>query len=384
MAREWLRRWPGSRVTVLERAGEVGTGQTGHNSGVIHAGLYYPPGSLKARLCRAGTAATKRLCREHKVPFAEIGKLVVAHDDTEMVALRQLAERARQNQLELAELDAAELRRREPHVRGVAALLSPSTGIVDYRTVCQALVTEIRDGGGSIRYSQQVTGAEETSAGVRITTSDRTLTANRLIGCAGIYADRLARSCGVATQLKLVPFRGEYYALAPERRGLVSHLIYPVPDPRLPFLGIHVTPMMDGALTLGPNAVLGLSRDGGSKLAVNLRDAAELAGFPGLWRLAWRHRRAAVTEVADSWSKRRYLARARRYLPDLRVADLRPHPAGIRAQAMRPDGSLVEDFELVATKRQLHVLNAPSPAATAALPIAAEIIDRIARPARCE
>ncbi|MFV0428729.1 MAG: L-2-hydroxyglutarate oxidase [Arachnia sp.] len=377
VARQVLIDRPRARVVVVDKAGEVAAGQTGHNSGVIHAGLYYAPGSLKARLCRAGEAATKAYCCERGVRYDEIGKLVVATDDSQRERLSGLRERGLANGIDVAEIDTPELRRLEPAVRGVAALLSPKTGIVDYREVCRALAEDVSQRGGTIALGQVVTGIRETAAEVCTTTSQHTFLAGQLIACAGLQADRIARAGGVSTATRIVPFRGEYYALPPHLGGVVSRLIYPVPDPTLPFLGVHVSPMIGGSVIVGPNAVLGLAREGYPKGSVNLRDLADIVGYPGLWHLARRNLLTGATEVLDSLIKRRYLHRVQRYLPQLRTADLRPHPAGIRAQALRPDGTLVEDFDIAQTARQLHILNAPSPAATSALPIAREVTSRL-------
>lgn len=391
-----LRRHPGRRVVVLEKAPTVATGQTGHNSGVIHAGLYYAPGSLKARLCRAGERATKEFCDEHDVPYRTVGKLVVATDDVERARLTALAKRARTNGIDIRDVSAAELRELEPHIRGVAAILSPGTGIVDYRVVARAMRDEIVALGGEVRTGALVTGLAERDHGpgagvlVRVRqvgigldaahdADDDThvLHTGRLVACAGLQADRVARLAGLAPDLRIVPFRGEYHALPARRACLVRHLIYPVPDPALPFLGVHLSPMIDGSITVGPNAVLGLAREGYPRLSVDARDLADTLTFPGFWRFAPGQLRAAVGEYRSSLSRRAYLRLVQRYCPELTLEDLRPHPAGIRAQALASNGTLVEDFRIERTARQLHVLNAPSPAATSALPIAAMIVDAL-------
>lgn len=368
---------PGADVVVLEKAAEVATGQTGHNSGVIHAGIYYAPGSLKARLCRAGEVATKEFCDAHGVPYATIGKLVVATDPDELDRMRALAERAGANGVELRDVDAAELRELEPYVAGVGALLSPRTAVVDFAAVCRALAAELDLRGVRVRTATGADGIREHADRVEVDTAGGAVVSRRLVACAGLQADRVARTAGLDPDVRIVPFRGEYYALPPERAGLVEHLIYPVPDPALPFLGVHLSPMVDGRITVGPNAVLGLAREGYRRGTVSARDLRELASYPGTWRMARREWRTGLGELRDSWWRRGYLRRVQRYCPSLTLDDLRPHPAGIRAQAVRRDGSLVDDFEIVSTDRQVHVLNAPSPAATSALPIGREIAGQL-------
>lgn len=368
---------PGSDVLVLEKADEVATGQTGHNSGVIHAGIYYAPGSLKARLCRAGEVATKQFCDEHGVPYDTLGKLVVATDTTELERMHALAQRAAANGVELREVDAAELRELEPEVAGVGALLSPRTAVVDFAAVCRALATELLVRGVQVRTATPALGIREHPDQVEVDTPAGAVVTRHLLACAGLQADRVAAAAGLGPEVRIVPFRGEYYELPPERAGLVRHLIYPVPDPALPFLGVHLSPTVDGRITVGPNAVLGLAREGYRRGSVNPRDLRELTSYGGLWRMARREWRTGLTELRDSWWRRGYLRRVQRYCPSLTLGDLRPHPAGIRAQAVRPDGTLVDDFEIVSTARQVHVLNAPSPAATSALPIGREIAGRL-------
>ncbi len=369
-----LERRPGTRVVVLEKEARVAPHQTGHNSGVIHAGIYYAPGSLKARLCKAGSEWTKRFCAEHGIPFAEPGKLIVATDQLELGRLDALEERGRLNGLVLERLDAAELRRREPHIRGLGALHVPSTGIVDYTEVSRAMAAQIRALGGELRLGARVNSLTESTDRVTVGIEDaERLEADRVIACGGIQADRLARMAGVGDGFAMVPFRGEYYRLPATRAGLIHSLIYPVPDPGLPFLGVHLTLTIGGGITVGPNAVLGLSREGYPKRSVSRTDLAELGRFPGFWRLARTQLRTGIAEQWDSLVKQGYLRRVRRYCPELTTADLLPEPAGIRAQAVRADGTMVEDFMLRRTARQLHVINAPSPAATSAMPIAAEI-----------
>lgn len=372
-----LERRPGASVVVLEKEDRLAAHQSGHNSGVIHAGIYYAPGSLKARLCRAGEKATKDFCRAHGIPFRTPGKLVVATTDAEVARLRDLRGRAAENGIDTEPVSAARLRELEPHVSGLEALLVPASGIVDYGQVATAMAEDVRTLGGLVLTGTAVTGIREDATCVRMLTDRGVVTAARLVACAGLQADRMARMGGLETDFRIVPFRGEYHQLPPSRAGLVRHLVYPVPDPALPFLGVHLSPTIDGRITVGPNAVLGLAREGYGKAEVSVRDVADYARFPGMWRVAGRHLRTGALEVRNSLWRRGYLAECRRYCPELTEEDLLPHPAGIRAQAVLPDGTLVHDFLLRASPRQLHVANAPSPAATSALPIGAMIADRV-------
>jgi len=376
-ARELLLRHPGASLLLLEKEAGVARHQTGHNSGVIHAGVYYAPGSLKARLCRAGADATRDFCRRHAIPFADCGKLIVATDRTELGRLEALRARAAENGMAVTPLTAKALREAEPAVAGVGALHVHATGIVDYRLICRAMAEDLAAAGGEIRLGAAVTGIEEGDAGVRIRTADGTVTAGRLVACAGLQSDRLARVAGLATDFQIVPFRGEYYVLPPEKWGIVRHLIYPVPDPTLPFLGIHLTRMADGSVTVGPNAVLGFAREGYGRLSLDLADLREMAAFPGLWRTLRQHLASGAKEFRNSVWRAGYLAECRRYCPELTLSDLRPYPAGIRAQAVRRSGELVHDFLFLKSPRSLHVCNAPSPAATSAIPIAAMIAEHL-------
>ena len=370
----------GAVVLVLEKEAEAARHQTGHNSGVIHAGVYYAPGSLKARLCREGNEATRRFCEQHGVPFEVCGKLIVATSALEAERLAALAERCRANQLAVEELSGEQLRAIEPHIRGSAALRVQQTGIVDYRLVCAALQAELKRRAAEVRFGFEVRSIRESSGYVAIASSSgETVRAGHLIACAGLQSDRLARLAGLEPKARIIPFRGEYFRLKPAKSRLISHLIYPVPDPTLPFLGVHLTRMIDGSITVGPNAVLALAREHYAPSGIDLRDAAATLGYPGLWRLLAKHWRSAAAELAGSLWKSRYLEQCRKYCPELTLDDLEPHPAGIRAQAVLRDGTLMHDFLFAETDRMLHVLNAPSPAATAALPIGRMVAERIAR-----
>ena len=377
-AREILRRRPGAGLILLEKESAVASHQTGHNSGVVHAGVYYEPGSLKARLCRAGNRQTKQFCAEHGIPTEDCGKLIVATMPNEVRRLVELRARCDANDIATRAVAGGELATLEPRVTGLAALLVPSTGIVDYRQVSIALAEDIRQRGGEVRTGQRVSGVVERPNAVRVDVADgEPIEAARLIACAGLQADRLARRAGLDVRLRIVPFRGEYFQLPLDKSDLVRHLIYPVPNPELPFLGVHLTRTIGGHVTVGPNAVLGFAREGYRHFAFDFRDTAATLGFPGFWRLMRRHWRSALHEFGGSLLRRRYLQECRRYCPELGLRDLQPHPAGIRAQAVSADGSLVHDFMFADTPRMLHVLNAPSPAATAALPIAAVIAARL-------
>jgi len=373
-----LRERPGADVVVLEKELDVARHQTGHNSGVIHAGIYYAPGSLKARLCKEGAQWTRHFCDEQGIPYRDTGKLIVATDDVELARMRDLHERALLNGLDVELVDAARLREREPNIVGVGAIFLRSTGIVDYTQVCRAMAKAVRNAGGRIELGAEVTGIHESLSEVAVDVRDRERTyAKALVVCGGLQADRLARLAGLDVDFQIVPFRGEYYRLPASRNGIVSTLIYPVPDPDLPFLGVHLTLMMDGGVTVGPNAVLGFAREGYRKLSVDRHDVASLARFPGFWKVARAQVRSGLAEQWNSLYKPGYLKLVRKYCPSLTVEDLLPEPAGIRAQAVLGDGTLVHDFLLKRTDRMLHVCNAPSPAATSAMPIAALIAEQV-------
>lgn len=360
---------PGCSLVLLEKEAELALHQTGRNSGVIHAGLYYAPGSLKAHLCREGAAATKRFCAEHGIPFETCGKLVVATTGIEVRRLVDLEGRAGQNGIEVERIDALELRRREENIEGLAALLVPSTAIVDYRAVSSAMARSIHAAGGRVELGSRVTHISEDGRGVTIETEGVSWRARKLVACAGLQSDRVGRLAGLPLRHRIVPFRGEYFSLPGDKNNIVRHLIYPVPDPALPFLGVHLTRVIDGGVTVGPNAVLGLARESYRRGGVDLRDVADFASFAGFWKMLGRNLGPAVTELRNSIWKRGYLEECRKYCPSLRLEDLLPRPAGIRAQAVRADGSLIHDFLIEETDRMLHVLNAPSPAATSAIPI---------------
>ncbi|MGQ0574390.1 MAG: L-2-hydroxyglutarate oxidase [Pseudonocardia sp.] len=371
----------GRTVAVVEREPRLAAHQTGRNSNVIHSGLYYPPGSLKARLAVAGCAETVAFCRKHELPHAVTGKVVVATEPAELPRLAELARRGAANGVPVTELDAAGLRAREPHVRGLVALHVPSTGVCDYRLVAARLGELVRAAGGEIVLGRAVRELVRRRADVVVRTADDELLGRQVVACAGLHSDALARASGADPGVRIVPFRGEYADLLAPADRLVRGLVYPVPDPAFPFLGVHATRGLDGAVHVGPNAVLALATEGYSWRDVVPRELAGTLAYPGSWRLARRHWRYGLGEVRRSLSRAAMAARLRRMLPDVRAADLRPAGAGVRAQAVRPDGSLVDDFLVVAQGRGpgavLHVLNAPSPAATAALPIGRAILERL-------
>jgi L-2-hydroxyglutarate oxidase LhgO len=358
-------------VTVLEKEDRVGAHQTSHNSGVAHAGLYYRPGSLKARLCRRGITLLEAYCRERGLPYIECGKLVVARDETETGALAEIERRARANGVPgLRRLDAGGLRDVEPHARGVAALHSPRTAIVDFAAVARAFADDVRKAGGAIRPGFEVSAISGTA--VRSAAGEE-CSFDLLVICAGLQADRVSRLAGDVAAPAIVPFRGEYYRLAPSRTGLVRGLIYPVPDPRYPFLGVHLTRRVDGGVDVGPNAVLALSREGYRRGSVSAADVWETVRWPGFRRLARTHWRTGARELYGSLSKRAFVAAARSYLPELTARDVVPGGAGVRAQAVDADGTLVDDFRVNRIGDVVTVRNAPSPAATSSLAIAEHI-----------
>ena len=373
---ELLKRRPGSSLVILEKESSLAQHQTGHNSGVIHAGIYYAPGSLKADLCRRGALATKSFCDEHAIPYQVCGKLLVATNALEAGRMNALFERATKNNIDVERLDAEELKRREPNIVGVGALFVKSTGIVDYTQVARAMGQVIRKSGGEIEFGVNVDTIQEGPAEVLVAAGERRWTAKRLIVCAGLQSDRLARIAGCKIEHQIVPFRGEYYRLRADKSGIVQRLIYPIPDPDLPFLGIHLTRMIDGGVTVGPNAVLGFAREGYAKFSFNLKDVREYSAFPGFWKTIAANLKSGMIEMRNSLSKRGYLKECQKYCPSLSLEDLRPEKAGIRAQAVMRDGTLVHDFLFVQTDRMLHVCNAPSPAATSAIPIGEMIADK--------
>lgn len=369
---------PGAAVTLLEKEDELARHQTGHNSGVVHAGLYYQPGSLKARLCRRGVGLLKEFCLDRGLVYDECGKVLVALDEVERSRLTDIEERARRNGVPgIRAIDAGELREIEPHVRGVAGLHSPTTAIVDFAAVTRSLAADAATGGVIVRRGVRVTGLTERSGEVVLTSNDGEESFDHVITCTGLYADRVAALAGDEADPRIVPFRGEYYLLRPDRRDLVRGLVYPVPDPRYPFLGVHLTLRVDGEVMVGPNAVLALAREGYGWGDVSAADVRDLLAWKGFRRFARQHWRTGVREMSGSLRKRSFVAAARRYVPELEVSDVVPGPSGVRAQALGRDGALVDDFRLTRNGRVTSLRNAPSPAATSSLAIAEYLIDLV-------
>lgn len=369
-----LSRFPNLRLLLLEKESDVARHQTGHNSGVVHAGIYYRPGTLRARLCVAGVAMLRDFCQRHDVAYDAVGKVIVATDDAEVTRLEELLRRGEANGVPgLRLIDGDELRRIEPHAAGVAAIHSPHTAIADYPGVARALRARLEARGATLRFDTPLTRVEEDEAGVTITSPRGSWRSERLIAAGGLHADRIARLAGAPCDVRILPFRGEYYHLKPERRDLVRGLIYPVPDPALPFLGVHFTRMVGGGVEAGPNAVFALAREGYGWGKVDLRDLAEAASYPGAWRLAARFWRVGAFEAFRSLSKAAFVRSLQKLIPTIAPSDVVRGGAGVRAQAVDPQGRLLDDFVISRTPRSLHVLNAPSPAATACLAIGAHL-----------
>ncbi|MDO5502803.1 MAG: L-2-hydroxyglutarate oxidase [Actinomycetia bacterium] len=377
VGREVTLRRPGTEVVVLEKEDRLATHQTGHNSGVVHAGIYYRPGSLKADLCTRGRALLRGYCQEHQLPYRELGKLVIAVRAAELPRLHDLERTASENAVPgLRRLSAAEIRDLEPAAVGLAALHSPQTAVTDFPAVATSFARDIEDAGGQIRRSTTALGMRRQGRGIQVATSAGVVHAQRVIACGGLQADRLALLAGGSAAPRIVPFRGEYLQVRPARQDLVNGLIYPVPDPRYPFLGVHFTRRIDGSLEIGPNAVLATSREGYGRRSVGARDVRDIASWPGFWWMAKQHWRTGVKEVAGSVSMRTYLKAARAYVPEIELADVRRGGAGVRAQAVDRDGSLVDDFRIEIEDGITLVRNAPSPAATSSMAIAQWIVDR--------
>ena len=380
VAREITRRFPRSRLLLLEKEARVASHQSGHNSGVIHSGVYYKPGSLKARLCVRGAAAMIEFCREHGIPHKVCGKVIVAASEAELPRLEELRQRGQANGLAgLRLIGTEELREIEPHASGLRALVVPSTGVTDYVAVCEKYAELVSAQGGTIHTSAAVTGLKRLSAEIVVETSRGEFSTTWLINCAGLFSDRISRMAGDDPNVMIVPFRGEYYDLVPARASLVRALIYPVPDPRFPFLGVHFTRRITGKVDAGPNAVLAFGREGYRRTNVNLGDVASFLAFPGFWRMAAQHWRNGCGEFYRSLSKPAFVRALQRLLPEVREEDLVAGGAGVRAQALKRDGALVDDFQFVSSGKMLHVLNVPSPAATASLTIARAIVDTAER-----
>jgi L-2-hydroxyglutarate oxidase len=372
-----LQQRPGASLLILEKEASLGRHQTGHNSGVIHAGIYYAPGSLKAELCKRGAQATKDFCQEHGIAFDVCGKLLVASNPLEMQRMEALYQRSQQNGLKVERLDASELKRREPNIAGLGALFVDATGIVDYKQVCYAMAKVIEQAGGEVRLSTTVQAIRELGEHVEIRDHDQTWRARQLVACAGLQSDRLARLAGVKIDHQIIPFRGEYYRLPASKNQIVNHLIYPIPDPSMPFLGVHLTRMIDGTVTVGPNAVLAMKREGYRKSDISLSDLGSMLGHRGIRKVLRDNLRPGLIEMKNSLLKGAYLKTVQKYCPSVKKEDLKPYPAGVRAQAVSNEGKLIDDFLFVNTARSVNVCNAPSPAATSAIPIGAYIVSKV-------
>jgi L-2-hydroxyglutarate oxidase len=376
-ALELQSRHPSARITLLEKERQPALHQTGRNSGVIHAGVYYAPGSLKAQFCAIGVQATRDFCVEHGIPTQTCGKLIVATDDAELARMATLATRARANGIEIENISAEDARRLEPNIISTGALLSPTTGIVDFAAVAQKMARIFTDRGGEIRLNTQVSGGTESTKDVTLNTNQGSLCAGKAVFCVGLHADRLARSFGADIAFRIIPFRGDYFAIQNQPGDLVKHLIYPVPDPERPFLGVHLTRKMNGGFTVGPSAVLAGAREGYGKFSFNPTDVGSALCYPGFWKLLAKNAGSAMDELGASLVKSRYLKKVQKYCPRIRLNDLAPYKSGVRAQAVAPDGKIIDDFLFAQTRHSLHVCNAPSPAATSAIPSGRYIVDQL-------
>lgn len=369
-------RFPDKKVVILEKENSVSKHQTGNNSGVIHSGIYYKPGSFKARFAKQGSQSMVAFCKEHGIEYDICGKVIVATEQHELPLLQNLYERGIQNELEIEMLNAEQLKEIEPHVAGLGAIRVPQAGIVNYQQVSEKIRELIEANGGEIRCGEEVKSINEHENGVSIETSKGTVETKVMINCAGLQSDRIAKMTGYFADLKIVPFRGEYYKLKESSRSLVNHLIYPVPNPDFPFLGVHYTRMIGGEVEAGPNAVLSFKREGYKKTDINLFDIAETLTYKGFWKLAGKNMKEGLNEMARSYSKGLFVKSLQKLIPEIQADDLVPGGAGVRAQALKSDGSMVDDFYFIPGKRSIHVLNAPSPAATASLEIGKEIVAR--------
>ncbi|MCS5592141.1 MAG: L-2-hydroxyglutarate oxidase [Gammaproteobacteria bacterium] len=360
---------PDKKILLLEKERAFATHQTGHNSGVIHAGVYYQPGSLKAQFCKEGLKATVEFCIKHDIPFEQCGKLLVATTNDELGRMNTLFERCQQNEIEVELLNKGQLKQIEPNITGLGAILVKSSGIVNYQSITKKMVEQFEGLGGEYLLDTQITSLSEDSESVAVITKQETFKTKYLISCAGLMADRIVKMLNIPIDFQIIPFRGEYFQLPEKCNQLVSHLIYPVPDPELPFLGIHLTKMIDGSITVGPNAVLGFKREGYSRINFSAKDVVQMLFFKGFYRVIRQNLKSGIGEMLNSIYRGGYLKQVQKYCPSINHKDLQPYPAGIRAQAVLQDGSLVHDFLFAESKRSIHVCNAPSPAATSAMPI---------------
>lgn len=376
-AMQMAAKYPDAKILVLEKESGPAQHQTGHNSGVIHAGVYYTPGSLKAKFCLEGNRATKEFCDTHNIRYDACGKMLVATNDVEMDRMKALWERTEANGIERQWLSAEELRDREPNIVGLGGIFVPSSGIVNYAEITRQMGREFIKAGGEIRYNSEVKAIKERANEVVISATTGDYNCRFLISCSGLMADRVVRMLGIEPQFTICPFRGEYYLLPEKHNKIVNHLIYPIPDPSMPFLGVHLTRMIDGTVTVGPNAVLALKREGYKKTDFSISDTLEILTNPGVLKVLKANLKPGLTEMRNSLFKGGYLKQVQKYCPRINKDDLTPYPAGVRAQAVSKDGKLIDDFLFVNTKRSVNVCNAPSPAATSALPIGAYIVSKV-------
>lgn len=372
-----LQRNPAAKVKILEKEKELAAHQTGHNSGVIHSGIYYTPGSFKAKFAKSGSESMRKFCLENDVDHDICGKVIVATDEKELPRLEKLYERAIQNGLDVAKLNREQLLEKEPHVNGIEAILVPAAGIVNYKAVAEKMAEIIRNNGGIIVNQAEVVSIDEKPNEVIVETENKTYKSNFLVNCAGLQSDRIAKMAGYIIDMKIFPFRGEYFLLKKEKRNLVNNLIYPVPNPDFPFLGVHFTKMISGEVDVGPNAIPGFKREAYKKTSFNLKDFSEIITYPGFWKLGLNNYKEGMGEFVRSFNKKKFVENAQKLIPDITVDDLIPGPAGVRAQALKADGSLVDDFFIVNGRNSVHICNAPSPAATAALEIGKEVVNKI-------
>jgi L-2-hydroxyglutarate oxidase len=377
-AYRFLERFPGKTVTVLEKEADIAKHQTGRNSGVLHTGIYYRPGSLKALNCRAGKKAMEEFCTKENIPFDLCGKIIVAVEESELPRMEMLLERGPQNGVVCNWITPQHIRELEPHGTGIAGIHVPEAGVVDYARVCRRLAEIIKEQGSRVVTSAKATGIKRDNDRAVVETAAGPFAAKQVVNCAGLYSDRVTKLSGAKPSAKVVPFRGEFYALRPERQYLVKGLIYPVPDPAYPFLGVHFTKRMSGMIECGPNAVLAFAREGYTNTTINLRDLSETLTYPGFWRLATKYWRIGANEMHRSFSKRAFVRALRRLVPEIKSEYLDWAPAGVRAQTVSPDGKMVDDFVIDETDRVVNVENAPSPAATASLNIGKLVVDRLA------
>jgi L-2-hydroxyglutarate oxidase len=376
-ARQLQQTYPGKSVLVLEKESGPACHQTGRNSGVIHAGVYYTPGSLKAKFCREGNIATKAFCSEHGIRYEECGKLLVATNDLELERMAGLVARCAENKIPVEVLSEQQLKDEEPNITGIGAILVPSTGIVSYAEITRKMVDLVEQSGGEVLFNHNVVALTEQPDRISVSTGKGQLEGRYLVACAGLMADRVVSMTGAKPKFKIIPFRGDYFLLGEEHNRIVNHLIYPIPDPELPFLGVHLTKMIDGTVTVGPNAVLAFKREGYGRFDFSLADSLEMLTYPGLLKVLRDNFKVSLLELKNSFYKAGYLELVRKYCPCLTVQDLLDYPPGIRAQAVTPEGLLVHDFLFISTDRALFVCNAPSPAATSAIPIGKHIVEKI-------